>query len=161
MFTKKNKRANKPPKSRPPGLTERQRRFVDFYLQTGNLAESAKRAGYTARSASATGNELMRNPNVAAQLDARLKELESERVATAQEIQEYLTAVMRGEVEEDVVVNVGTGKGYTQADKVRAQVTAKDRNKAAELLAKVRGMFVTKSEVEVNGGLPIVIKDDM
>lgn len=144
-----------------PKLNERQKRFVEEYIQTGNISESAKRAGYSARIAAVVGSEVLRNPKVKAAIDSRLKELESERVATTQEIQEYLTAVMRGELEEEVVVNVGVGKGYTRADKIKAQVGAKDRTKAAELLAKVRGMFINKSELEVTGNLPIVIKDDL
>lgn len=144
-----------------PKLNERQKRFVEEYIQTGNVAESARRAGYSARSAKEFGQELLTNHNVKAAIDSRLKELESERVATTQEIQEYLTAVMRGELDEEVVVNVGVGKGYTRADKIKAQVGAKDRTKAAELLAKVRGMFINKSELEVTGTLPIVIKDDL
>lgn len=144
-----------------PKLNERQKRFVEEYIQTGNVAESARRAGYSVRSAKENGAELLTNPNVKAAIDSRLKELESERVATTQEIQEYLTAVMRGELDEEVVVNVGVGKGYTRADKIKAQVGAKDRTKAAELLAKVRGMFINKSELEVTGNLPIVIKDDL
>lgn len=144
-----------------PKLTERQKRFVDEYIQSGNATQSAIKAGYSAKAAKEAASRLLTFVNVKSEVDSRLKELESERVATTQEIQEYLTAVMRGELDEEVVVNVGVGKGYTRADKIKAQVGAKDRTKAAELLAKVRGMFVNKSELEVTGNLPIVIKDDL
>lgn len=152
--------SSKNPKTRRE-LNERQKRFIDFYIQTGNVTDSARRAGYSDKAASVVGNEILRNPKVREAINSRLKVIESERTATTQEIQEYLTKVMRGEVEDEVVVNVGVGKGYTRADKIKAQVGAKDRTKAAELLAKVRGMFVSKSEVEVTGNLPIVIKDDL
>lgn len=151
----------KDPKKDKPKLKEKQKRFIEEYLQSGNATESAKKAGYSPKTAYAIGVENLKKPLIQAEINARLKELESERVATTQEIQEYLTAVMRGELDEEVVVNVGIGKGYTRADKIKAQVGAKDRTKAAELLAKVRGMFVNKSEVELSGNLPIVIRDDL
>lgn len=144
-----------------PKLNERQKRFVEEYLRSGNATQSAIKAGYSPKAAKEVASRLLTFANVKSEVEARLKELESERVATTQEIQEYLTAVMRGELDEEVVVNVGVGKGYTRADKIKAQVGAKDRTKAAELLAKVRGMFVNKSELEVTGNLPIVIKDDL
>lgn len=141
-------------------LNERQKKFVDYYLQSGNLSESARKAGYTKKSCATTANELIKNPKIQNAINARLKEMESERLAETQEILEYLTAVMRGEKDEEIVVNVGTGKGYTQAQKVRAQVGAKERLKAAEMLAKVKGLFISKSEVDLNGAIPVVIVDD-
>lgn len=142
-------------------LNEKQKRFIEEYLRTGNASEAARQAGYSPKTASESSSRLLADVRIKSAVDSRLKDMESERVATTQEIQEYLTAVMRGELSEEVVVNVGVGKGYTRADKIKAQVGAKDRTKAAELLAKVRGMFINKSELEVTGNLPIVIKDDL
>ena len=144
-----------------PKLTERQKRFVDYYIQTGNAAEAARKAGYSAKNPRNVASEILAKPYIQAAIQTRLAELDSERTADTKEILEYLTAVMRGDAEEEVVVNVGTGKGYSQAQKIKAQVSAKERIKAAELLAKVHGMFVTRQEVELNGSLPVVIKDDL
>ena len=151
------KPGNKQDKSK---LNERQKAFVDFYIQSGNLSESARKAGYSPKNAGATGIELLKNPKIQAAINARLTQLESERIAKDKEVLEYITAVMRGETEEEVVVNVGTGKGYTRAEKVKAQVSAKERLKAAEMLAKVKGMFITRQEVELSGAMPVVIRDD-
>lgn len=142
-------------------LTVKQRRFIDYYIQSGNASEAARKAGYSPKTAYSMGVENLRKPQVQAAIATRLAELDSERTADTKEILEYLTAVMRGDAEEEVVVNVGTGKGYSQAQKVKAQVSAKERIKAAELLAKVHGMFVTRQEVELNGSLPVVIRDDV
>lgn len=67
---------------------------------------------------------------------------------------------MRGETVEEVVVNVGTGKSYTKPEKVKAQVSAKDRLKAAEMLAKVKGLFITKAELDMQGTIPVVTYDN-
>ena len=149
---------NKQDKTR---LNDRQKAFVDFYIQTGNLSKSAKEAGYSAKNAGATGIELLKNPKIQAAIQSRLAQLESERIAKDKEILEYMTAVMRGETEEEVVVNVGTGKGFTRPEKVKAKVSAKERLKAAEMLAKVKGMFITRQEVDLQGVIPVVICDDI
>lgn len=151
----------------PPGnkqdktkLNQRQSAFVDYYIQTDNAAESARRAGYSPKTAYSTGCELLKSPKIQAAMRERTEALTSKRTADTQEILEYLASVMRGDVDDEVVVNVGIGKGYTQPQKVLAKVTAKDRNKAAEMLAKVKGLFVTKTELDVQGSIPVVISDD-
>lgn len=144
-----------------PKLTERQKRFIDFYIQTLNASEAARRAGYSAKTAFRAGQENMQKPAIKSAIQSRLAELESERTADTKEILEYLTKVMRGEAHEELVMNIGTGKGFSKAEKVMAQVNAKDRIKAAELLAKVHGMFVNKQEIELSGSIPVVIKDDL
>lgn len=141
-------------------LNERQKKFVDFYIQTNNISESARKAGYEEKNAPQTGFCLLKNPKIQKAINARLEQLENERTATTQEILEYLASVMRGEVDDEVVVNVGTGKGFTRPEKVKAKVTTKDRNKAAEMLAKCKGMFINKTELDVQGSLPVVIRDD-
>lgn len=144
-----------------PELNERQKRFVDYYLQSSNATESAKKAGYSVKNAMQIGCELLRNPKIQTALNTRLAEMDSERLAETKEILEYLTSVMRGQTEEEVVVNVGVGKGFTEAQKVKAKVGAKERLKAAEMLAKVKGLFINKNELEINGSVPVVIVDDI
>ena len=141
-------------------LNERQKAFVDYYIQTCNATESAREAGYSSKNAMQVGCVLLRNPKIQAVINARLEQLESERIAKDKEVLEYITAVMRGETEEEIVMNIGTGKGFTRAEKVRAKVGAKERLKAAEMLAKVKGMFVTRQEVELSGAMPVMIRDD-
>lgn len=144
-----------------PELNERQKRFVDYYLQSSNATDSARKAGYSTKNAMQIGCELLRNPKIQAALNTRLEQLESDRLAETKEILEYLTSVMRGQTEDEVVVNVGVGKGFTEAQKVKAKVGAKERLKAAEMLAKVKGLFINKNELEINGSVPVVIVDDI
>lgn len=152
----------------PPGnkqdktkLNQRQKAFIDTYIQTGNLAESVRKAGYEAKNPTARGLELLKNQKIQSAFQSRTAELENERTASTQEVLEYLASVLRGETTDDVVVNVGKGKGYTQPEKVKTRVTTKDRLKAAELLGKVKGIFITKAELDLQGALPVVIKDDV
>ena len=123
-------------------MNERQKRFVDFYIQTGNASEAARQAGYSHRTAYSIGEQLLRREDVRAAIDARLKELESTRIAETQEILEHLTSVVRGEVSEPVVTN--SGKQFDVA------VSEKDRLKAAEMLLKIHGAFREQLDVKVD-----------
>ena len=117
-------------------LTEKQRRFVDYYVETGNASEAARRSGYAEKAAYRTGSENLRKPQVKAAIDARLKELEDKRIAKADEILQFLTSTLRGEVKEERVVVEGTGEGRSDARIITVQVSARDRLEAAKSLLK-------------------------
>ena len=121
-------------------LTVKQRRFVDAYIETGNAAEAARRAGYKSRNADVMGRENLRKPTVRKVLEARLKEIEDNRIAKAKEVMEFLTSSMRGEIKEEVVVVEGVGDGCSAARIIEKQIGANDRIKAAVQLAKRYGL---------------------
>ena len=117
-------------------LTEKQRRFVDYYVETGNKTEAAKKAGYSEKTAASIGDENLRKPAIKAAIDARLRELEGKRIAKADEVMQFLTSTLRGEVKEERVVVEGTGDGRSDARIIRVQVSARDRLEAAKSLLK-------------------------
>lgn len=117
-------------------LTEKQRRFVDYYVETGNKTEAAKKAGYSEKTAASIGDENLRKPAIKAAIDARLRELEGKRIAKADEVMQFLTSTLRGEVKEERVVVEGTGEGRSDARIIKVQVSARDRLKAAKSLLK-------------------------
>ena len=121
-------------------LTVKQRRFVDAYIETGNAAEAARRAGYKSRNADVMGRENLRKPTVRKVLEARLKEIEDKRIAKAKEVMEFLTSSMRGEIKEEVVVVEGVGDGCGAARIIEKRIGANDRIKAAVQLAKRYGL---------------------
>ena len=121
-------------------LTEKQKRFVDFYVETGNATESALKAGYAKKAAYQTGAENLRKPQIAAGIKARLDAIESKRIASATEVMQFLTSAMRGEVQEEVVVIEGTGEGYSDARTMKKQLSAHERLDAAKQLAKRFGL---------------------
>lgn len=121
-------------------LTVKQQRFVDAYIETGNAAEAARRAGYKSRNADVMGRENLRKHTVRKVLEARLKELEDKRIAKAKEVMEFLTSSMRGEIKEEVVVVEGVGDGCSAARIIEKRIGANDRIKAAVQLAKRYGL---------------------
>lgn len=117
-------------------LTEKQRRFVDYYIETGNASEAARWAGYSEKTAGWIGQENLQKPTIKAAIDARLRELEDKRIAKADEVMQFLTSTLRGEVKEERVVVEGTGDGRSDARIIRVQVSARDRLEAAKSLLK-------------------------
>ena len=132
-------------------MTEKQKRFCDFYIETGNAKEAAIRAGYSEKTAKQIGQENLTKPDLRAYIDERLAELKNERTADAQEVLEYLTAVMRGEYKEATLIGVGEGAQAV----VDIDVGTKDRLKAAELLGKRHALFTDKVDLQTGD---IVIK---
>ena len=122
-------------------LTEKQKRFIDYYVETANATESAKRAGYSFKTAKNIGAENLTKLNYFIQ--ERLQQLEDNRIASQEEVLQYLTKVMRGE----------------EKDQFGLDASLQDRTKCAELLGKRYGTF--KEKVEVAGNIPVVITDDI
>lgn len=115
-------------------LTEKQRRFVDYYVETGNATEAARRAGYKNPNKASAQN--MVKDGICAAVSSRLKELEDKRIAKVDEVMKFLTSTLRGEVEEERIVVEGTGDGRSDARIIRVQVSARDRLEAAKSLLK-------------------------
>lgn len=139
-------------------LTVKQKAFADYYIESGNATEAAIKAGYSKNSARQIGADNLSKHDVKTYINERLGALQSKRVASQQEVLEYLTSVMRGEINEECVVVEGDGDGVSSARVVEKQVTPKDRNKAAEMLAKRYGLMVEKQEI--SGSLVIFSGDD-
>ena len=74
-----------------------QKAFADYYLETSNATESAKKAGYSEKTAYSQGQRLLKNVEVKAYIEERLGEIKSDRIATIDEVMSFYTSVMRGE----------------------------------------------------------------
>ena len=131
-------------------LTDKQKRFCDEYLIDLNATQAAIRAGYSKKTASTIANENLKKPYIKGYIDERLKQLEDKRIAKADEVLKYLTSVMRNEVKEEVVVVESKGDGCSSARTIKKDMSAKDRNKAAELLGKRYRLFTDRIEADVN-----------
>lgn len=121
-------------------LTPKQKAFADYYIECGNATEAALRAGYSKKTAQQIGSENLLKPLVCKYIAERLKEIESKRIATAEEVLQYLTSVMRGE----------------EKDAFGLDPSLQDRTKAAELLGKRYRIFTERVETTTNATVKIV-----
>ena len=85
-------------------LTEKQKRFADEYIQSGNATQSAIKAGYSQKYANTNVSKLLQNTTIKSYIDERMEVIASNRIMTAKEAVELLTGIGRGEVKETVVV---------------------------------------------------------
>lgn len=134
-------------------LTEKQKRFVDYFVELGDMVNAARKAGYSNASALDAPNWLNPNkhqykPYLKDAIGKRLQELKNERTASLSEVLEFMTSTMRGEVKEDVVVTEGTGDGCSEARVIQKQVSARDRLEAAKALEKRLGRFIALEKEE-------------
>lgn len=135
-------------------MNARQKRFCDEYLIDCNATQAAIRAGYSPKTAKVTGAKMLTNANLKAYIDEQLERIHNEKTADAQEVLEYLTAVMRGQHTEQTLQLIGDGVQKI-AD---IDVSAKERLKAAELIGKRYGMFKDNVGIDLE---PVVVVNDL
>ena len=136
-------------------LTPKQRKFADNYIKTGNAYQSAIDAGYKHTYADRNSKYLL--GIVGEYLDRNMNRISKNTIASAEEILEYLTKVVRAEIKEKAYKTI-EGEVIT----VELDPDIKDRTKAAELLAKRYGILIEKVEanVTINKGLEDFFGDD-
>lgn len=133
-------------------LNARQKAFCEYYVASGNATDAAIKAGYSKSYARDRIHTLMKSVGISRYIEELMQKTQNDRIATAEEILEFLTATLRGEVTEEVVVG---GFGKTVTEKIVKNVDLKDRLKAAELLGKRYRLYTDK--VEVEGVIPVMI----
>ena len=169
-------------------LNDKQKLFCNEYLIDMNAYAAALRAGYkktTARYASkwinpnenpqkpADQKKSKFNPEMRAYIDARMAEKEDALIAKQDEVMKYLSAVMRRELSEHVVVTTaeertwyapddnGTMRKNTERKEtpqiVEIPSRLSDANRAAELLGKAYAMFTDRTAQDVDMELSITM----
>lgn len=112
-------------------LTEKQKRFADEYIKSGNATQAAIKAGYSKKTANRIGAENLSKLVIRDYIDERMRTIENNRIMTAKEAVEFLTSVVRGDVKETVVI--GTAMG---AEEVEKEPDVKTRISAAKEILK-------------------------
>lgn len=140
-------------------LTQKQRRFVDEYIISGNATQAYRKAGYSAKSdgtAWTEASKLLRNPKVQAELKRRNDEIKSAKTMDMQEVMERLASFGRGEVTEEQVT--------TSGEIVQVKTKNSDQIRALELIGKRYGAWTDKKEVsgslEIDVGVGEYDEDD-
>lgn len=116
-------------------VTERQKKFAEYYAQCGNAAQSAIQAGYSEKYAGQNADKLLKNTNIADYIRELTEDAQTARIMTARERQALLS---------DMAKN---GKN-SPADRIRA----------IDTLNKMTGEYTQK--VDVSGDMGVKIIDD-
>ena len=124
-------------------MNERQQRFCEEYIIDHNATQAAIRAGYSPKTAVAQGHALLKKLEIQEKIQELAGKLTCSNIATAEEVLEHFTKVMRGEMFDQVVKRDEEGN----LQKVDVVAKLSDRNKAAEALAKHYALLVEKVEL--------------
>ncbi|MFD1136746.1 terminase small subunit [Paenibacillus sp. PDC88] len=118
-------------------LTAKQQKFVDEYMIDLNATQAAIRAGYSEKTASETGYENLRKPQIAEEVAKRQqKHAEKAEMTVEWVLQQYKDIILNTK---DIDPNVARG--------------------ALDSVAKHLGMF--KERIEHSGNLGVTIVDDI
>ena len=136
-------------------INVQQEKFCVEFVANGGNGTLAYQAVYHSdgNTARVNASRLLKKPEV----QERLKELQavtnSEKILSAQELKERLSAIGRREVTETIYLPNG--------EQVQKPVAIRDAIRAMETLARISGLYVNKSEVDLKGVAPVVIVDDI
>lgn len=123
-------------------LTEKQKRFIDYYIETGNATEASRLAKYKGKNLNNVGSENL--AKLGRFIKWKMQSKNNERIASQDEILEFLTRVIRGE----------------EKDQFDLDASLQDRIKSVELLGKRYGTWVDKKNVDLNTEIKVTLIDD-
>ena len=106
-------------------LTEKQKRFCDFYIETGNGSEAARKAGYKGKNHEKIASENLIKVDIKTYLKEKIAKKDSKRIATQDEVLQYLTSVMRGELTDENIVTENIGDFMSEARIIETKVKPK------------------------------------
>ena len=131
-------------------LRKKQQIFVDEYLKCWNASESARLAGYSAKTAYSIGWELLRKPEIKAEIDKRLDEAHM----SADEALKLTSDIARGDMAQLMdISSVGFNLDMKRAKELGlTRLIKKVKQKTTTYLAKKESeedREVTELEVEL------------
>lgn len=107
-------------------LNARQRKFAEYYAQSGNAAESAVKAGYSAKYANTNASKLLQNTTITNYIKELSDKLKDERIMSAKDRQVALSDIARS-----------------------AEQDTSDRIRAIDTLNKMTGEYTVKVDAKV------------
>jgi phage terminase small subunit len=107
-------------------VNARQKKFAEFYAQSGNAAWSAVQAGYSEKFVNTNASKLLQNTTISEYIRELTEKAQDERIMTAKERQAMLSDIARG------------------------TAATQDRLRAVDILNKMTGEYVTKIEGSIS-----------
>ena len=141
-------------------LSVKQEKFCLEYAKSGNQTQAYIKAGYNVKNeetAAANASRLLKNANVKERLAELAEEAKNASIADIVEMQQTLTAIIRKQMTEEVIVVESIGDYMTEARKMDKEPSIKDIINAITTLGKMQGAFVEKVQQEVDMELNITV----
>ena len=129
-------------------LNKRQIDFVQEYMKTNNINQSAIKAGYSPKTASVQGSRLLTNVKVSAYINAINERIESDKIADIEEVMQYLTSVMRGEKKDQFDLDPSLSERTKAASELARRLDVKARNLNIECAVNIIDDIPDDTEIE-------------
>ena len=132
-------------------MTKAQEIFCNEYLIDTNGTRAYKAAYPKVKkdsTARTNASRLLTKANIKDYIDKKMEEKEEKLIAKQDEVLKYLTSVLRGESESEIVVIESNGDGYSSAKHIIKRPDEKEKLKAGELLGKRYGLFIEKKDID-------------
>lgn len=122
-------------------LNARQKKFAEYYAQSGNAAESAVKAGYSAKYANTNASKLLQNTTIANYIKELSEKLKDERIMTAKDRQVLLSDIARDDENEpnDRIKAVDTLNTMTGEYTVKVDAKVEQSEKLADVFKQLGG----------------------
>lgn len=132
-------------------MTEKQKRFAEEYMKTGNSRQAYIDAGYsgTEKSIDVNASRLLRSDKVQEYIHQISDEIKSKKIADIEELQIRLTNIIRGLTTEEVIVTELIGNGMSKSKVLKKKPSLKDVIKACELLGRITGAYSNNNILNV------------
>lgn len=134
-------------------LNQRQARFVQEYMKTNNITQSAIKAGYSPKTAHVQGCNLLKNIKIVNYIDAINERLESEKIADIQEVMEYLTSVMRGEKKDQFDIDASLSDRTRAAGELAKRLDVRAKSIQVECAVNIIDDIPDSEDIEIEDDL--------
>lgn len=122
-------------------LTPLEAKFIDIYVETGNQRQAVIEAGYKTKAPGQYAQTLLSKVYIQSEIDFRFQKIQDASIASAIEIRQYLTGVMRGDIK----------------DQFGLETPISERTKAAQELAKLQTLDVKTNSKGGNNEVKITL----
>lgn len=142
-------------------LTEKKKRFADYYLTHLNATKAAEEAGYECKRKGGLrvkAHSLLKDLDIKEYISDKLKAKEENLIIKQDEILQYLSGCIRGTEKEESHYVVRSGSKGNYDDEVvekESPLKARDRIRACEIMAKIYQLMERPPEKEAK----IIIKN--
>ena len=122
-------------------MNERQKKFAEYYAQSGNTVQSAIKAGYSENYANSRGHELLKNVGVSEYIKQLAEKAQDERIMTAKERQALLSDIANdgNNAPSDRIKAVDTLNKMTGEYTVKVDTTVKTSEKLSDVFRQLGG----------------------
>lgn len=101
-------------------LSVKEDAFITKYIELGNARQAVEEAGYKSNTPNQFANKLLKKDYISEEIAYRQSQIRQQGIASAEEIMQYFTDVMRGNIK----------------DQFEMEASLSERTKAAQELAK-------------------------